>query len=113
MFLQHPSNRGPAHSMPKVLQGALNPRVAPGRVLRRHAHDQQPDVCLQTWAPTAATGVRRRAGDQLAIPSENSVRRDDRGYVGQPAASEPVSKGREASPFRITESQRPTAQLRL
>jgi hypothetical protein len=56
VFLQHPSNRGPAHSMPKVLQGALNPRVAPGRVLRRHAHDQHRMCAYRRGRPP-----RRRA----------------------------------------------------
>jgi hypothetical protein len=90
--------------MSKVLQRALDARVAPGGVLSRHTHDQRPDVCFQTWTATATTGIHRLADGQLAMPSENGVRRDNRGHVGEPTASEPVSEGRETSAFRITES---------
>jgi hypothetical protein len=58
VFLQDPSTRGPTHSISDILQGALDPRIAPSRVLGRHAHGQRPDVSPQSSAPTPATGVR-------------------------------------------------------
>lgn len=46
------------------------------------------------------------------MPAENGVRRHDRGHHRQRPPSEPVPQGCEASPFRITEPQASTAQLR-
>jgi hypothetical protein len=63
VFLENASNRGPTDVVSEVLQGALNPRIAPGRVLGRHAHDQPPDVCLQTGTSPPATGVLSRNSD--------------------------------------------------
>jgi hypothetical protein len=77
LFLEDASNRGPAHVIAEVLHGALNPRIAPGRVFGRHAHDQRPDVYVQTGTSSRATGVRPLAEDQLAMPSEDGVRRGD------------------------------------
>jgi hypothetical protein len=91
VFFQDPSNRGPTHVMSEVLQGALNPRIAPRRVLRRHAHGERPDLRVHTRAPRAATCVRPLADDQIAMPPENGVRRGDYGHIPKDAASDPVS----------------------
>src|SRR5215207_1146910 len=38
------SNRGSGDAMPEVIQGTLNPAVAPRRILTRHPNDQLPDL---------------------------------------------------------------------
>jgi hypothetical protein len=104
VFFQDPRNRRPTHLISKVLQGALDPRVAPRRVLGRHAHGERPDLRVHSRAPRPATGVCPLAHDEFAMPPENGVPRDDRGHIPEDAASEPVPSRRETSPFIITES---------
>jgi len=48
----------------QVLQRALDPRVAPGRILLRHPHDQAPDLdedVAPAGLPSVRTGGQRAA----------------------------------------------------
>jgi hypothetical protein len=91
--------RGPTHVMSEVLQRALNPRIAPRRVLGRHAHGEGPDLRVHTRAPRAATCVCPLADDHIAMPPENGVRRGDCGHIPEGAAFDPVPDRSETSPF--------------
>jgi hypothetical protein len=70
-----------------VLQGAAHPRIAPGGILLGHTHDEPPD--LHEYASTTASPfcVRPFARDELPMPPQNRVGRDDRGDLTQPATA--------------------------
>jgi hypothetical protein len=51
--------------------------------------------------------------NELAMPPQNRVWCHDGGHVEEPAPSESVSNGPEASPFTVTQLEPPTVQLRL
>jgi hypothetical protein len=110
--LEDPSNRRPTNTMPEVLHGTLDPRIAPRVVLTGHAQNQGPDVWLYTRTPASAPCVRTRATCQLAVPTQNRVRCRNGRHLHQRAASELVSEQGETSPFLITKSQASSAQLR-
>jgi hypothetical protein len=59
-----------ADLMAEVTERADQPRVAPGRILRRHPDDQLLQVGGDRRAPDpAARGAIVLAGDQLAVPA--------------------------------------------
>src|SRR4030095_10749768 len=89
VVLQDRFDRVPSDVVAEVLQSATNPRVAPGRILARHAHDQRRDVRLgirTTRAPRLRTVVLR--GDQQAVPAQDRIGRDDAGDVGEAPLAE-------------------------
>src|SRR5262245_1747094 len=106
--LQDPRDRRPADSMADVLQRADDSGVAPRRILRGHAHHQTPD--LGQHARTTASGLRVRplAGNQLSMPPENRVGRDDRRDRAEAATAQPVSVHRQPTPFLIGKADPPT-----
>ena len=57
-----------------------NPVIAPVPVLARHANDQLLDLLLDPRSARALTGLRaiEFAGDELAVPGQDSVRS---GYI--------------------------------
>src|SRR5262245_57360020 len=60
-----------------MLQSATNTRVAPGRILVRHADDERSDVRLggrATWARLRTNVLR---GDESAEPTQDGVRCHD------------------------------------
>ena len=65
--------------MADILEGALYPRVAPRRILPGHAHDQTPNLGEHAAPTHPGRRVRPFAGDQLSVPAEQRVGRDDRG----------------------------------
>ena len=77
--------------MADVLQRAEDPRVAPRGILLGHPHDQTPD--LREHARTTASPLRVRPfpRDQLPMPPQNRVGRDDRGDLTKAATAQPVS----------------------
>ena len=112
MRLQDPSNRRPANTMPEVLHGALDPRIAPRVVLPGHAQNEFPDVGLYTWAAGSAPYVRTRAICQLAVPTQNRVCGGNRWHLHQCGTSQLVSQLSQTPPFLITELQASLAQVR-
>jgi hypothetical protein len=89
--------------MTDILQGALDPRVAPRGILRRHPDDELVD--LREHA--AAT----RPGDQLSVLAEQRVGRDDRGDLAQHSTAHPEGPHREAPPVVIRQAQAPPPEL--
>lgn len=73
VFLQNPSNRESAHVMSEILQGALDARIIPRRVFRRHPHGERPNLRVHTRATGAATGVHPWADDQFTMPTEKRI----------------------------------------
>ncbi len=112
MGLQDPSNRRPANTMPEVLHGALDPRIAPRVVLAGHAQNEVPDVCLDTWTAGSPPYLRTRATCQLAVPTQNRVGGGNGRHLHQCGTSQLVSQPRQTPPFLITELQASPAQVR-
>ena len=96
--------------MPHILQRALDPRVAPRRIVLRHSDDEPLD--LRKHAATSASGgIRPFPGDELSVPPENRVGRDDGRDPTKPSAAYPVSMYGQPAAFIIGEAD-PTVQVR-
>jgi len=76
--------------MSDVFQRALDACVAPGGILLRYPNDEPLDF-HQDAATSQSCGVRPFPRDQLPVPSENRVGRDDRRDLTEPATAYPVS----------------------
>ena len=111
--LEDARNRRPGYTMPDIFQRPLDSRVAPARIVGHHADRQTPDLASYARSAGALPGVRPLAGDQLSVPSENRVGRDERGELVQRAATEPVSQHRQTPALSIVQSQPTAAQLHL
>jgi len=74
---QDARNRRAANAMPHVLQRTLNPRVAPGRVVLGHPHDQMPDLGQHT-PRLGSSRVGPFTSDELSVPPQQGIRRHDR-----------------------------------
>ena len=103
---QHPRDRRPTDPMPHVLQRALDPRVAPGGVLPRHADDEPADLCEHAAPTRPGRRVRPLAGDQLSVPAEQRVRSDDRGDLAQRPTAHPEGPHGEAPSVAIVRRKR-------
>ena len=54
--------------MPDILEGALDPRVAPGGILFRHPNDQAANLGEDTVTAGALVRVRPLPHDELPMP---------------------------------------------
>ena len=87
----------------QVLQGALDPRVAPGWIVRRHPNDQCSEVCLQARTMAAADTICPFARHQLAVPTQNGVRRHEGCDLREQVATETVSQFGQTTALMILE----------
>ena len=99
--LQDAGDRRAADPMANVLQGAEDPRVAPGGILFRHPHNQPPHLREHARTTAAPLRVRPLARDQLPMPAENRVGRDNGRDRTQTATAEPLSTRRQPTAFLI------------
>ena len=99
--------------MTEIVQRALDPRVAPARILTGHPHHQTAYLLENPRAAWSSGRVCPLPRDQLTMPSENRLRSDDRRHLRQDPTSEPLAEDRQAAPFIIRHPQSPTAQLSL
>ena len=104
MRAQHTCDRRATHAVPDVLQRALNPCVAPRRILGRHSNDQGSEVCLQTTTARTRASVGPFASDQFTVPAENRVWRDDRRHPREQATAQSVPQFAEASSLAVVET---------
>jgi hypothetical protein len=79
--------------MSKILERASNPRVPPRGIVLRHAPDQ-----LMELGPAAASACSRHrirpfVGDELPVPAEQRVRRDNRRDLAQRLPTQPIGSG--------------------
>ena len=109
--LEDARNRRPGNTMPDVLQRPLDPRVSPLRIVGRHAHHETPNLLLHARSPWALAWVRPFPGDQLPVPSQNRVGRDERRELAQHAATKALAEHRETPALVVIQSQSPAAQL--
>ena len=96
--------------MADILQRALDPRVAPRWILRRHPYHQLTDLGQDT-APSGSRGVRPLAGDQLAMPPEQGVWRRDRGDLPQGRTANSIRSGGEPTAIIVGETQPTSTKL--
>jgi hypothetical protein len=86
-------------------------RVAPARILSRHAHDKFANVGVNTGPSRQSRSVRPLACDQLAVPPQDRVRRHDRRHVREHPTAEAVTKAGKSPSFMVIQPQPTTAQL--
>src|SRR5438034_6847435 len=67
--------------------GRHGSRVAPRGILLGHAHDEPSDLREHARTPAPPLRVRPFARDELPMPPENRVGRDNRGDLAQPATT--------------------------
>jgi len=96
--------------MPQVGQRALDPSIAPGRILFCHLDGEPLDVLCHWWPPQrcAARAPVELLRDEAVIPAQEGVRGGDRGDAFEALAPERVGQSGEAAALGIGESE-PTA----
>jgi hypothetical protein len=109
---QDPLDGVAADLMAEVTQRPDQPRVPPRRVRGRHPDDQlfHLDGDGRTPEPAARRAVVL-AGDQLAVPAQDRVRRDQARKLAEPATTDDPALDRQASPLVVGEAQPPSAEL--
>ena len=103
-------HRGRGDRMPEPRQLALDPPVAPGRVLPRHPDDQRLDRGTggrSSWP--APAGVVPLAGDEVTVPAQDRGR-GDREDLRPPAAAHQPGQRRKPEPVGMIPPQ-PAAEL--
>jgi len=73
--LQDPPNGRGADAMAELEQLALEPPVAPARVLPRHPHHQGGEEVVDRW-PSGPMGVGPSLADEATMPAQDSVQGD-------------------------------------
>ena len=106
MLLEDRGDGRPCHAMTQILQRALDARVAPARILGRHPHDQAANLREHVGPSGAALRVRPFPRDELPVPAENRVGRDNRRNLRQKPTTERRAEGGQAPPFVVGEPQR-------
>jgi len=97
--------------VPEILEGTLNPRVAPLRILLGHAQHELTDFGKNTRTAGAAPRIRPLARHQLPVPSQQRVRRDDRRDLTQDLPTQPVRPSGESPTVIVCQSQAPPTDL--
>ena len=91
--------------MAKILKSTLHPRVAPRRILARHAHHELPDFDQDTATPGSPRRKRPLARHQLPMPAQQRVRRDERRHVTQRCSTHAIRAYGKASPVVVRQPQ--------
>jgi hypothetical protein len=109
--LQNPGDRRSPDLAPNVLEGTLNARVTPRRIVLGHAHFELPNLGQNTPTADSLPRIRPFARHQLPVPSQQRVRRDDRREVTQGSPPEPVRAHCEPPPVIVSKPQAPSTEL--
>ena len=99
--------------MTEMLQRPLDTRISPGGILTGHPDDQTSDLKERARPPRAASRIRPLRSDELAMPAEDRVRRDDGRDLRQQSTAEPLPEDRQAATFVIGQCQSSAVELRL
>ena len=91
--------------MARILERTLNPRVAPGRILLGHSSDELPDLDDNTAAAGPRCPIRSFARDQLPVPPQQCVWRDDRRDLTYRLSAQPVCRYRQPSPIVVKSAE--------
>jgi len=95
--------------MPEVVEGTLDAPVTPAGVLLRHLSNQRADFRDHTATRRSVLGVGPFAGDELPVPSEQRVRRDDCRDLAQGRTAQSVGSRGKFPPVVIGEPEAPPA----
>ena len=77
----------------------------------RHPHDESPDLRQHARTPAPPARVRPFPRDQLPMPPQNRVGRDDHGDLVQPATAQPVPTHGQLTPLVIAQPHAPPMEL--
>ena len=91
----------------------MDPRVTPAWILSRHPNHQASNLGEHCRSAQPLPSVGPFPRNQLAVPPQNGIWRDDGRDVLQHAPSESVPKQRETTALIIVQPQPPATQLRL
>jgi len=83
----------------------LDPCVAPAGVFFRHPDNQLTDLLHHTGTTYTLSWIRPLGGDQLAVPREDRLRRDDGGDLAQGLPAQQLSFGRQSTALVIGKMQ--------
>jgi hypothetical protein len=97
--------------MPEVLNRANDARVAPARVLARHSLHKLRDGAglARPTRPSLGSPVVLPC-DELAVPSQDGLRRDDAGELPKPFAAEGLPLDGELASLGVGQTQAPVAE---
>jgi hypothetical protein len=109
--LQDRGDRGSGDAMPEVRQGTLDPAVAPRRILTRHPDGQLADLAKHARSSDASSLSGPFTGDELPMPSQDGVRRDQRRHLTQDVSSEAVPVHGEPTSLGIGQPQAPSVKV--
>ncbi len=77
MSAQQSADRSGADPDPELAQLALDPHVAPPGILPREPHDDRAELGIDGRATDVRAAVRPFAPDELAVPAQEGLRRDE------------------------------------
>src|SRR6185312_4180379 len=110
-FLQDRPHRAAPDPVPNVLERALDPRVAPSRILRRHPDHQLRDLRVRAGSTgTALLAPVVLLRHELPIPLQDRVRGAQRRELRQAAPAELLAKLPETPAPGDRQPNRPGAQ---
>src|SRR5215468_3907512 len=96
----------------EIGERALDPRVAPSRIVACHLEDQCLDLAGDSGparaAPCAPVVL---LGNELAVPAEQRIWGDNRRELAEPRSSERLCPSGEAPTLRIREAKSPSSEL--
>ena len=96
-----------SHLVSQIVESALDTGVAPAGILQGHAHDQLGDDPHRPWATRfAAVAEVELPGDQLSVPAQQRIGRDDRAKLEQNLAWDAKRLARQQRPLLIREAKR-------
>src|SRR5439155_9792830 len=101
--LEDPRDRRATDPMAHVHQRALDPCVAPGGILFRHPDDQPFDF-RENAATSRTRRVRPFPRDELPMPAQNGVGRDDRRDRTEAPMASPMPVDGQPTTFFIGEA---------
>jgi hypothetical protein len=99
--------------MTQIPKRSLNPRIAPPRVLRRHAENELANLAMhaRSAGPPSPPGPLLR--DQLTMPAQDRVRCRQSRDVPQGSSADLVSEHSQPPTLIVGQSDAMAAQLRL
>ena len=112
LLLQDSSDRVPPQLVAQVLERATQSRVAPTRVLPGDPHQQADETGTGARSPRPAVGAAIvLLRHQFAVPTQDRIRRRQRGNLTKSPAPELLPQRRQSSPILIAEAETPPAEL--
>src|SRR5437868_14117554 len=95
--------------MPEVLQRTADSRITPGRILLRHPHDQPADLREDARTARSARRVGPLARDELAVPAQDRIGRDNRRNLAQHTPAQTLPAPRQTAPLLVGHPQSSSA----